>query len=464
MLRNLAQAAGVFTESGAQRRLPWSSRVSNQRAIATLLCCITLSVSLLVSAAPARAAGSEASDQPIVLVLSFDGLRHDYPDLAEFPGLMRLEREGVRASGLIAGWPSNTFPGHVSMATGTYADRHGIVDNRFYDRQKGVFSYSSDANWLEAEPLWIASERQGVRSATYFWVGSESDWRGQGQSYRIAPFDGGRLEALKVDQILAWLGLNEADRPRLIMSYWAGVDSVGHNFGPDSARLAGQLTGQDHELQRLLKGIHELQLWPRLTLILVSDHGMTLTSPGVDLAGALHEADISAKVFGGAVAHVFLGEGQQDDANDAASADGQAQQVTATPTLARAQNVVRGFLDQHCPDAQLYIGAQLPADMRLKHPNRTGDLVVVGPPPCNFGFRPSFAGTMQRTLAGLGWGFGTHGYDPSLPDMAGTFMAMGNQVPDDLELGAVRQIDLAATVARLLGIDPPLQSEGKPIW
>lgn len=438
--------------------------MSDQRAITRLLCCVTLSVGAVIAAALTHAAAPASPAKPIVVVLSFDGLRHDYPDLAEFPGFMRMEREGVRASGLIAGWPSNTFPGHVSMATGTYADRHGIVDNRFYDREKGVFSYSSDANWLQAEPLWIAAERQGVRSATYFWVGSESDWHGQGQSYRIAPFDGGRLEALKVDQILAWLGLNETERPGLIMSYWAGADSTGHNFGPDSTRLAGQLAGQDHELQRLMQGIDELQLWPRLTLILVSDHGMTLTAPGVDLAGALHRAGVRARVFGGAVVHVFLAEQDAIQVNEAAQVDGQDQTDTRLAILARAQGVVRDFLDQHCPDASLYPGAELPADMRLKHPSRTGDLVVVAPPPCNFSWRPSFNGSLQRTLARLGWGFGTHGYDPSLPDMAGVFMAMGNQVPDDLTLGKVRQIDLAATVARLLGIDPPLHSEGRPIW
>ena len=38
----------------------------------------------------------------------------------------------------------------------------------------------SDADWLLAESIWIAAERQGVITATYFWVGSESDWRGSG--------------------------------------------------------------------------------------------------------------------------------------------------------------------------------------------------------------------------------------------------------------------------------------------
>jgi predicted AlkP superfamily pyrophosphatase or phosphodiesterase len=378
-----------------------------------------------------------------VIVLSWDGLRHDYPDLGDFAGLRRLEQEGVRARGLRAGWPSNTFPGHVSLATGTYADRHGIVDNRFYDRQRGVFSYSSDADWLEAEPLWITAERQGVRAATYFWVGSESDWHGQQQSYRIAPFDGGRLESLKVEQILAWLGLSEPARPQLIMSYWAGVDSIGHDYGPGSQRLVGQLMDQDYQLARLLRGIDELDLWAQTTLILVSDHGMTVTDPGIDLAGSLHRADIPAKVFGGAIAHVFLDDPQQ--AEEAAA-------------------VIETVIAAECQGANLYPGAALPDQMRLRHPSRSGDLVVVAPPPCNFNRRQGFGGFAQSFLAGLGWEYGSHGYDPKLPDMAGVFMAMGRGVDASQPLGEVRQIDLAATVSRLLGIDPPLQSEGEPIW
>jgi hypothetical protein len=59
-------------------------------------------------------------------------------------------------------------------------------------------------------------------------------------------------------------------------------------------------------------------------------------------------------------------------------------------------------------------------------------------------------------LDSLGWGFGTHGYDPDLPDMGGVFMAMGRSVNAGLELGEVRQIDLAATV--------PASSEGRPIF
>lgn len=364
-------------------------------------------------------------------------MRHDYPDRAEFPGLERLASEGARASRLTPVFPSKTFPGHVSLATGTYPDVHGIVDNTFFDRNRGIHRNSDDADWLMAEPVWIAAERQGVPAATYFWVGSLSDWRGRGTTYRIAPFDGGRPDAEKVAQILAWLAMPESERPRLIMSYWAGADGVGHRFGPDSPQVTKQLHAQDALLSRLLAGIDELRLWNRLTLLLVSDHGMTATGRWHDTRGVLEEAGIRARVFGGGVAHVFLDD--IDDLDRARRALGSLQPVT------------------------IYAADDVPDSWRLRHPGRLGDLVLTTEPPYSFTRPRGLAGNVAPVLARMGWSLGGHGYDPQLPDMGGVFMAIGRGVEPGTELTAVRQVDVAPTIARLLAIDPPLQAEGQPI-
>ena len=121
---------------------------------------------------------AQETEPPVVILLSWDGTRHDYPERAQTQALARMQREGARAERLVPVFPSSTFPNHVSLATGTHVDRHAIIDNRFTDRSGRTFEYSNDASWIEAEPLWIAAERQGVRAAVFFWVGSESDWRG----------------------------------------------------------------------------------------------------------------------------------------------------------------------------------------------------------------------------------------------------------------------------------------------
>jgi predicted AlkP superfamily pyrophosphatase or phosphodiesterase len=190
-----------------------------------------------------------------VIVLSWDGTRWDYPDRIELPALDRLAREGVRAERMIPVFPASTFPNHVSLATGTYVDRHGIVANRFRDTDRGTYSYSDDASWIEAEPVWVTAERQGVRAASFFWVGAQTDWNGVGATHRVTPFSSRTPESKKVDQILDWLDLPEPERPHLILSWWHGADSVGHRYGPDHARVARALTGQDAELERLLRGL-----------------------------------------------------------------------------------------------------------------------------------------------------------------------------------------------------------------
>ena len=385
--------------------------------------CLVIAIACLLSVG--SVAVSETTRKPTVILLSWDGLRHDFPDRGSFPGLKRMEQAGVRAGRLTPVFPSNTFPAHVSLATGTYPDRHGIVDNHFFARQKASWYHmSSEADWIQAEPLWITAERQGVLTATYFWVGSESDWRGQGTRYRIAPFDGRRPEHKKVDQILAWLRLPVNEQPRLIMSYWAGVDSVAHRHGPDSPEVATQLARQDVQLQRLLAGLDVLDRWENTTVILVSDHGMAASDGLIDIKAALAGEGIEAEVVGATVAHVFVKDQNLSE---------------------RAGAVLRDL-----DPVDVYRGTELPAKLRLGFPDRVGDWVVATEPPFSFTRRPGQKGVI-----------GMHGYDPSIVEMGASFLALGRGVPSDLEIATVRQIDVAATVAHLLGIDPPLQSEGR---
>ena len=406
-------------------------------ALAVVLWAAVVATAAAGAVTAAAAAPGVAGAEPVVVVLSWDGVRHDYPDRHALPNLARLEREGLRAGRLVPVYPSNTFPGHVSLATGTYPDVHGIIDNRFYDPERGRYSYSPDADWIEAEPLWIAAERQGVPAATYFWVGSESDWRGQGTRYRIAPFDGDRPTSAKVDQLLEWLALPPEERPRLIMSYWGGADGAGHDHGPDSDAVADALEADDAQLGRLLAGMDALGLWDRTTLILVSDHGMTSWSRHLDLAGVLADAGIEATVVGSAVAQVYL-----EDPADAAAA------LAAASVLEPA----RAFRRE-----------DVPSEWRLAHPRRSGDLVVVTEPPYSFTRPGGLSSWMAKLYFAVGGDFGGHGYDPSLPDMAGVFFAMGRGVPRDLVVPEVHQVDVAPTVARLLGIEPPRQSEGRSV-
>ena len=383
---------------------------------------------------------ADALADPTVIVLSWDGVRSDYPERTSLPGLERMEREGMRAKRMTPVFPSSTFANHVSLATGTYPDRHGIVDNRFWDRERGLFDYGNNADWLDAEPLWASAERQGVRAATHYWVGSETPWRGQASHYVKAPFDGSVGEAEKVDQILSWLDLPVPERPGLIMGWWHGADGAGHRYGPDSPEVTQALQEQDAELRRLLAGLDARDAWKDVTLLVVSDHGMLGVEETFSLTSLVEDEAIPARVEErSTVAHIFL------------------------ESLTDRERLEARIAEE--PGLHTYRPETLPEHLRLGHPTRSGDVMVLIDPPRIF--RPGDPWTNAYIWVRRLWEpqtrFGAHGFHPQHPDMGTIFFALGRGVTPGHRDEEVRTIDVASTVSALLGIEPPRHNEGQPI-
>lgn len=380
-----------------------------------------------------------APAQPLVILLSWDGVRHDAFSRAELPAIQRMLKQGASAQRMVPIYPSNTFPTHISMATGAPPTIHGIIDNHFFDKQKGVNDFDTQGHWLNAEPLWITTERQGVKAATYFWPASTFDWRGFQPSYTIKPFSDDVADGEKVKQIIQWMDLPAEQRPGLIMSYWHGVDGVSHRKGPNHPDVFKQLKRQDEVLAGLLRALDERNAWSYTTLMIVSDHGMTEVKNIIDITGVLEQAEVKADVYGaGEILHLFLPE-----------------QQSTQPVL----DALAGISEIKAYTAAELVGTNIPT-----FENRTGDIVVTTQPP-NF-LRP--LKWWQQSALDLmyyldDWQLGMHGYNPEHPDMGAIFLAMGRSVNPQGELGVVSQLDVAATVTSLLGLQPPLQSQGKPI-
>lgn len=395
---------------------------------------VALAAGLLLSllAAPSLA-------KPAVILISMDGVRHDYPDRDALPAFARIGRDGVRAEALIPAFPSITFAAHTTMSTGTYPDRHGIVSNHFVSPTAGELRYDATAAALEAEPLWSAAERQGVRAAIFFWPLLEVDWQGVAPSWRRAPFDEEVPEGEKVTQILAWLDLPDAERPGLVMSWWHGADGAGHRYGPDAEETRAALREQDAELARLLAGVDERALWDELTLIVVSDHGMLAPEQVVDANDLLARAGVGGRAINAnALALVVL--------------DRPSEAEQASNAIAAAE-----------PRIRAHPRAQLPKRLRFAHPN-VGDVVLLSEPPLAFAEAWTQFDLWRRVSSLWGGEVGMHGWDPeTTPEMRGIFFALGRGVPRGAKLGRVRGRDVAATVAHLLGIEPPAQNEGVPI-
>ena len=174
-------------------------------------------VNIILIAAVVLAAG--ASDTYTVIV-SLDGLRWDYPEAFNTPFLDSMARDGVKAV-MSPSFPSSTFPNHYTLATGLTPDHHGIIANSFKVRAEGkIYSMgdrktSRNAKYYGGEPIWLTAQRQGVKTGTIFWVGSDVAIRGQHPTY-WKNYGKDRLTYVqRVDEVMRLLSLPEADRPSL---------------------------------------------------------------------------------------------------------------------------------------------------------------------------------------------------------------------------------------------------------
>ena len=87
---------------------------------------------------------------PLLLLISFDGFRWDYPDLYPLPNLNSIRERGVRVKYIENTFATSTFPMHFTMVTGLNQETHGVLANKMYDpslHQSVNLAGAKDSRW-----------------------------------------------------------------------------------------------------------------------------------------------------------------------------------------------------------------------------------------------------------------------------------------------------------------------------
>ena len=398
-----------------------------------------LALALLTYAAVGITDVERQARTPIVVMLSLDGFRHDY--LEQYPqqskNLRRMANSGLQVAGLISGFPSSTFPSHYSIVTGLHPGKHGIIGNSFFDRSRdaiyrlGNRDAVEDGSWYGGEPLWVAAEKAGLRSASFFWVGSEADIQDIRPSY-YKIYDGGVPNGARVNQVLDWLALPWGERPNLVTLYFSLVDTAGHRYGPESKEVAQAIASADKQVGRLLDGLAKIQ--HPVYLLISSDHGM-------------HEVDASQTIF--LEEHIALDQWRGE--HRIVPGGAYAFFYSADDSLvARTREALAAVGGLAVIDPQNF-------DALLKFPQRGSripNLVAVADAPKYIGFQRGQDRKPPR---------GAHGYLPqNTPTMKGIFYASGPRIPAQTRLAAIENVHIYPLVLDLLNIENQSAIDGDP--
>jgi arylsulfatase A-like enzyme len=291
-----------------------------------------------------------------VIVFVVDGLRPDAitPELT--PTLFRLRSEGVDFTNSHSVFPTVTRVNAAAIGTGMHPGSTGILGNQMYaadvDSRRALdtgnhrrlleLDQASGGRLVLTETLGERLQARGLRLAS---VSSGSTGSALLTNSRAphgigvlvnGAFDPGKMVAWPADvsaTILAKFGPAPARgafprydavvtwtqqvlreyllpdlAPDVVINWLTEPDHSQHHLGVGSPSTLEALANDDREIARVLTTLDDLGLTPSTDVLVVSDHGFTTNTRGVDVAGALIDAGLKVATDSGDV--VLASSGQ----------------------------------------------------------------------------------------------------------------------------------------------------------
>lgn len=424
-----------------------------------------------------------------VLLVSVDALKPEFVLEQErlgvcLPNITKYFLEGgaVAKGGMKSVFPTFTYPCHQSMITGVCPKVHGIYNNGIFDP---LGEHMGAWHWFvssKVKNLWEAAKEKGYVSAStafptsvgakgdyiapeFWWDGSELDSRfidavsrPQGMilemEEEIGRYAGGLDLTEEGDlqrfRAAMWV-LNHKVAPHLpqtpffMSAYFASFDETAHQKGVYSREAALALEKIDRFLGELIERVHQLTKG-HVAVCVCSDHGsldnLYNISPNVKLKEAgLIDTDENGRVTSwrawsqraGGVSEIRLKDSGDEEARERLKKV--AEELAADPKSGILEVVDRqGALPRGgFPLAEYVLVSEKGYEIRDN---------VCGP----------YCTSKLHQKA-------QHGYSEEFEEMRASFMLEGEGIKAKTDLGAVRLIDVAPTLAAIMGFELP-QAEG----
>jgi len=374
--------------------------------------------------------------------------------------------------------PTVTWPNHTSIVTGVRPALHGVLGNSLFDRDKGasiplIWDSVLDKDQIIKVPtIYDVAKEAGLKTAAVTWPGSRNakslDWtvpcvhdsalfihyatpsllpelKAAGIPYEdeAAGFQAGHGQERDRNHVRIFNHILRQHRPNLALLHILEVDHVEHAHGPQSPEAYEAVQFADSCVAEVLDELKK-DFPGHATLFIVSDHGFRrysqLIQPNVRLRQAGLLSSDGKSIVNARVRTVTQGGSTMLYVLDAAHREELLTQCAALfENTEGIEKVIRpeqfaayGFpqpsQDPHAPD--LVLSAK---DGYMFSDSLTGALVITP--------------KVEEK--------GAHGYDPGVPALHATFIAWGNGIKAGVQLGTVRNIDVAPTAAKLLGLKLP---------
>jgi predicted AlkP superfamily pyrophosphatase or phosphodiesterase len=323
------------------------------------------------------------------------------------------------------------------MITGLVPSHSGLVSNNFFDRKRNEAymntnrKLSADGTWYGGTPLWVLAQKQGLLSASFYWIASDADVQKTFPAYYYR-----YNEKIPIDQristVVSWLKLPAGERPHFITFYFPEVDHEGHHHTPDSPEAAAAVKFVDSAVYALTQAVKTTGL--DVNFIFVSDHGMIAADnkDPIELSSVVDTAKYMAY--------------------------GDTPMAMLYPKPGKEVNIVEDYniIKKKADGFKVYLKNNMPERLQFDAANdrynRIGDIILVA----NSGKVFQFGKYNINP--------GQHGYDVNkVPEMRASFYAWGPAFKHGATIKPFKNVSIYNLVSNILGltITEPVDGDNK---
>ena len=420
--------------------------------------------------------GTAATHGPIVVLITIDGFpaRALKDSRLPMPTLRKLQQQGAYADAMQPINPSVTWPNHTTLITGVTAAQHHVMAN-------GLITFPADGSMIQVKPwtpktelvhattLYDVLAEKGMSTGQVDWVAIHHAEHVRWEFAEVPDADGpiaqdliaqglvthDALKTFNDDSSPAWrdqiwtdaaIDILTHHTPNLLLFHLLQTDTLQHQYGALSSPAYAAFADADANIARLIEAARKAGLLDRITFIIASDHGFTnythIIRPNIALVeqGWLHQekgnyrGDVWIQPEGGE-ASLYI----RDHAKRAA----------LLPKLQAYFSKMPGVAAVYTGKDAQRLGLPAPGST-----DQAPDLYLVAKAGYSF-----MDGTQGALITNVDPARGGHGYLNTDADMQALFIASGAHVRRGVQLGAISNLSVAPTIAKLLGVSLPAATQ-----
>jgi len=423
---------------------------------------------------PVSGSAQRARTDRHVVLISIDGFAADYlvNPRVPLPNLHRMAEEGAQAEAMMVATPSVTWPNHTTLVTGVYPAKHGVLANGLIEpatvgppmainprrtkeelcRFPTVYDLASEAGMVTAEVNWPVT--RGAKTLNYSFPDHPEPLR-----YTTAAI----LDHLKTiwllpqatDAAFSALGPVSRDqvwsqtaahlirtrKPNLLMLHLLFTDGIQHRRGPNTDEAYAALALSDRHVGDILQALRDAGLRDRSSVVVTADHGFSRVTRSLQPNVRLHKAGLIRPAEAGKAAEYDAWTVPEGGTALVYVPKGRLNPELLDQTR-RALEEMEG-VEKIMPPAEY---TQLGIPERSRNP-QAPDFLISAKDGYAFGGGQTGEEVVQQVDP-----TGSHGYVHTNPKMDGIFVASGAGIRKGVKLQRIKNVDVAPTIARLLGL------------